>query len=374
MGRFGIVTDRVQRLIPGRERFVCVGIDVAARFVVPDRQPVGTVDRPVTGWPPHLVIGRRRHLPEQDPRDRAAHRRMQVRRQPPLRLQTGEVLNVPADCPAHVLPEPINQLGKMDRVAGRPPVVIAVRVQRRALRRDPTVAVAGQRQEHRRSPHRPVRSGERPPDGAPIHRQPGQVRGILPPFRRPGPPGPIPTVRRSLPANAEIVQRFVHLRDQIVDFADLIHIVAGHGVGADRFEIRPELNQRLRVIGWRVGVGERFVIEMPPRLALRHPELAGTLRTRRALGCQGGPARHRDDLSFPGDHVDPAHRQRADAHPVLRRDCLQDMAGERLAQAGGPAARRRFRRPHGRGGHAAGSSCPWSWSWPSSWPSSSRSG
>ncbi len=176
---FFVVLDGVQRLIPRRQRPARVRVDVAG-LLVPDGQPAGAVERPVAGWPPDLVIRRRRDLAEQHPRDRPAHRRMQMRRQAALRFQAGEILDVVPHRPAQVLPETVHELGKVDRVAGRPPIVIRHRIHRGAFRGHPPVAVAGEGEEHRRPPHRPIRPGKRPPHRPPIHRQPWQVRGILP--------------------------------------------------------------------------------------------------------------------------------------------------------------------------------------------------
>jgi hypothetical protein len=61
-------------------------------------------------------MGRGDDLAEFFARDGAAYRDMDVRRQPPLRLDRGEVLNVVADVPAQVLDEPVEQRGEVERV------------------------------------------------------------------------------------------------------------------------------------------------------------------------------------------------------------------------------------------------------------------
>jgi hypothetical protein len=57
-----------------------------------------------------------------------------MRGQPALGLHSGEVLHIPTDEPAQVLHEPVDQPSKVDRVTSRPPVVVAVGVDRRSVR------------------------------------------------------------------------------------------------------------------------------------------------------------------------------------------------------------------------------------------------
>ena len=63
----------------------------------------------------------------------AADRDVDVRGEPPLGLDGGEVLHVVADEPAQVLDEPVEQRGEVQRVTGRPLVVVGVRVGRGAV-------------------------------------------------------------------------------------------------------------------------------------------------------------------------------------------------------------------------------------------------
>ncbi len=90
---------------------------------------------PASGWPPDLVVGRGEHLAQLDAGHGAADCHVHVRGEPLLRLDRGEVLEVVADEPAQVLDQPVEQRGEVQRVAGRPLVVVAVRVGRACRRR-----------------------------------------------------------------------------------------------------------------------------------------------------------------------------------------------------------------------------------------------
>jgi hypothetical protein len=56
-------------------------------------------------------------------------------------LDSAEVLHVPADTAAGVLPEPIHQRGEVNCVSRRLPVVIAIWIDRRLLSIDSAVGV-----------------------------------------------------------------------------------------------------------------------------------------------------------------------------------------------------------------------------------------
>ncbi len=165
---------------------------------------------------------------------------MQVRCEASLGFQGGEVLDVPADRAAQVLKEPVDQLREVQRVPRGAPVVVRVRVDGDAVGVHPPVAVTGQGEEQRGLPHDAVRCGERPPDGAPLHRQPGEIRHVLPPLRGPHPPRTLPLLRRRLPAHAERGQLRVHLADQLVDLAHAGRVVrrASHPRPADGTSMR----------------------------------------------------------------------------------------------------------------------------------------
>ena len=70
--------DRVRRLIPGRQRFARLRVDVHLPVGVPGREDA-VVDDPVALRPPHLVVGRGGDLPQFDPGYRPPHRKVQVR-------------------------------------------------------------------------------------------------------------------------------------------------------------------------------------------------------------------------------------------------------------------------------------------------------
>jgi hypothetical protein len=93
-----------------------------------------------------------------------------------LGFDGAEVLHVPADTAPGVLPEPIQQRREVDRIAGGPPVVIAIWVYRRPATINPPVGIQGEGEEGGGA----VTPGEYPPDGAALHGSARQVRGILP--------------------------------------------------------------------------------------------------------------------------------------------------------------------------------------------------
>jgi hypothetical protein len=96
-----------------------------------------------------------------------------------LALDGGEVLDVVPGAAPEVLPEPVDQLGKVQGVERRPAVVVAVRVDRDAADSDPSVGRQREREEHRRPVGPAVRRREDPPDRAVVHGEPGQVRCVL---------------------------------------------------------------------------------------------------------------------------------------------------------------------------------------------------
>jgi hypothetical protein len=64
-----------------------------------------------------------------------------------LGFDGAEVLHVPPDTAAGVLPEPIHQRGEVDGVGSSAPVVIPVRVYRRPVTVDAAIGIQGQSQE-----------------------------------------------------------------------------------------------------------------------------------------------------------------------------------------------------------------------------------
>jgi len=172
--------ELVECVVPSRERFAGLRVDVALPVRVPlgDESVVG-VDRLVARRPPHLVVGGSGDPAQVGPGHGAAHGQVKVRREPALWFDGGEVLHVPADEPAEVLYEPVDQPAEVERVPGGPPVVVAVRVDRRPVRPHRTIRVEGAGHEQRR----PEPAGVDAPDRRWPYPPAWQVRGILPPPR-----------------------------------------------------------------------------------------------------------------------------------------------------------------------------------------------
>jgi hypothetical protein len=85
----------------------------------------------------------------------------------------AEVLHVPADAAAGVLPEPIHRRGEVARVSGGAPVVIGLWVDRRSLSVDSAVAVEGEGEERGGPvPKSPSTGGQ-----APIRHRSGSLGG-----------------------------------------------------------------------------------------------------------------------------------------------------------------------------------------------------
>ncbi|HET6953407.1 MAG TPA: hypothetical protein VFI47_23715, partial [Acidimicrobiales bacterium] len=242
----GVVVERVEGLVPRRQHRPRVRVDVARSLVGPPRQAVH-VDRLVMGRPPHLVIGRGPDLADDLAGDGPSDRGVQVRGQAALGFDGGEVLDPVARAAAQVLPEPVHQLGEVQRIQRGAPVVVGPGVDRHTLAGDPAVAGEGEGDEHRGPVGLAIRRGEHPPDRAIRHRQPRQIRHVLPPPRRAHPP---------------------------LRLVDALALVVG-----------------LVVVGRVFGFG----VEVPALTALLDPQPFRPLRTRRAPVLPGRPARDGDD-------------------------------------------------------------------------------
>src|SRR5947209_12299125 len=92
-----------------------------------------------------------------------------------LRFDGAEVLHVPSDAAAGVLPESIDQGGEVDRVSRGPSVVIVLGVYRRPVIVYAPVGIERERHEC----GRPVASSEHLPDRPLVDRSARQVWGIL---------------------------------------------------------------------------------------------------------------------------------------------------------------------------------------------------
>ena len=204
--RVGVV-ELGERLVPGLQREAGVRVAVALGLGVPHRGAVH-VDRAFVRWPPQRVVGGLDDLAQDLPGDRAAHRDVEVRRQPELFLDGGEVLHLEPRTAAQVLDEPVERLRAVQRVQRRAPVVVRRGVDRAAgpgdglaLPRGDDLAVGGQGEgdEHRRPVGRAVRGGEGAAHGAVLDRDLGQVGHLRAPPR-----GPDPT-SRLLPSSVVVV-------------------------------------------------------------------------------------------------------------------------------------------------------------------------
>ncbi len=257
---------------------------------------------------------------------------MQVRSQPLLRLHRREVLHVEPRHPAKVLHEPINQLGEMQRIPRRLPIVVTARINRCTIPHPP-VRGKGERDEHRRPEPLAIPRGEHPPQRRIRHLTARQIGRILPPPSRTRPP----LTRRSPIKDVAPHPRRVDLR------IDLYDRRIPHGrIGITRrvrrvplgLNLRPPPDQPFLIIGHRIGIRlrHRLRLQMPALPALRHPHLTVTPSTRHTLRFQRRPTRHLHRLHTTGNRVRHPHRQRPDAHPVLGGDQFGDIP--RLHQLG----------------------------------------
>ena len=307
-------------------------VEVGGRLVVPDGQLVAVEPDDGGIGPPHLVVGRGQDPAQVGAGDGAAHGQVDVRGEPPLRLDGGEVLQVVAEEAAQVLDEPVEQRREVQRVPCRPLVVVGGRVGRGAVLTDPAVAGAGERDEQRRPEPFPVRGGvglaDRPGRDLPAR----QRRGVLPspggavPPHRPG--------REHVAAHPCLGDLLVEFGGQLVQVAGVLPVVVGlvaHGLGLGALFDPP-----LLVFGRLVRLDDRFGLEVPAFPALRGPQRLGPFRARRAHGGEGVPARDEDLLHGPGAEVGAAQLHRADAGAVLDGQVLDDLAGQRHGQPFGP--------------------------------------
>jgi len=153
-----------------------------------------------------------------------------------LRFDGAEVLHVPPDAAPGVLPEPVQQRREVDRVPRRPAVVVAPRVERRAVAVDPAVGVQGEGQERRRA----VAAAEHLTDRASLDWPAREVRGVLPTTSRP----PLLRFRwwveRGQPApNAGGADRVVQLADRLGDLLAPLLLAEGLALGVRGEQVRP---------------------------------------------------------------------------------------------------------------------------------------
>ena len=157
--RLVTVADGVERLIPRHQDLAGVRVEVGPGVLVPDRQVPAVVLDGCRGGPPDLVVGRGDDLAQLGAGDGAADRDVDVRGEPLLGFDGGEVLQVIAAEPAQVLDEPVEQRGEVERVPGRVAIIVGVRVGGCSVLADPAIGRAGQRHEHGRPEGLSVRRG-----------------------------------------------------------------------------------------------------------------------------------------------------------------------------------------------------------------------
>jgi hypothetical protein len=154
-----LVAELVKRLIPGRQDLpggrvhIVAGMLIPHRYVIPVEFDLGRV------WPPDLMVGRGQDAPDLGAGDGAAHSDMDVRSEPFLRFDGGEVLHVVAEVAAQVLDEPVKQRGERQGVPSGPVILVRGRVGGRSVLADPAVGRAGQGHEQRRAEGLAVRGG-----------------------------------------------------------------------------------------------------------------------------------------------------------------------------------------------------------------------
>jgi hypothetical protein len=116
---------------------------------MPYRQAVALEPDVICRGPTDLVVGDDDDLPQLGAGDGAAHGDINVRGQPLLRLDGGEVLHVVAEDTAQVLDEPVEQGGEVWCIPGGPLVVVGARINRSAVLAHLAVGRAGEGEEHR---------------------------------------------------------------------------------------------------------------------------------------------------------------------------------------------------------------------------------
>jgi hypothetical protein len=196
---------------------------------------------------------------------------MEVRCEPALGFDGGEVLDLVARTPAKVLDEPVDQLRKVQGVERSAPVVVPGWVDGDALGGHRPVARQRERDEHRRPIGPSVRGGEHAADRAILHRHPREIRRVLSAPSRPHPPV------------ARVVVGLV--------------VVAAFGL----------VVLRRAVTLW-------FGVEVPALAALLDTQSLGALGARWAAVLASGPARDGHELGLARGDVGDAGDHRAGTH------------------------------------------------------------
>ena len=249
---------------------------------------------------------------------------MDVRGEPPLGFDGGEVLQVIAAEPAQVLDEPVEQRGEVQRVAGRVAIIVGVRVGGCSVLADPAIGRAGQRHEQGRPEGLPVRGGVGLADCPVADRSTGQRRGVLP---APGGPVAARPVREHVAAHPRVGDLFVQLADPLVQLGRVETLVGervpvGLHLGAvgDQGPLLP---------GGRVRVDDGFAVQVPAFAALGGPQDPGAFRAGRADRGQGVPAGDEHLLDVAGVDLGAAQLHRSLAGAVLGGQVLDHVARQR---------------------------------------------
>jgi hypothetical protein len=119
-----MVAELVEGLVPGGQDLAGSRVEVAAGCLVPDGQLAVVVFDGAGVGPPDLVVGGGQDAADLGAGHGAAHGDVDVRGEPPLGFDGGEVLQVVAEVAAQVLDEPVEQRGEVQRVAGGPVILI----------------------------------------------------------------------------------------------------------------------------------------------------------------------------------------------------------------------------------------------------------
>ena len=129
--------DGVEGLVPGGQDFPGSRVEVVRCVLVPHGQLVAVVSDGAGAGPPDLVVGGGQDAADLGPGNGTAQGDVDVRGEPPLGFDSGEVLQVVAEVAAQVLDEPVEQRGEGQRVPGGPVIVVGNRVGGRPFLRRP---------------------------------------------------------------------------------------------------------------------------------------------------------------------------------------------------------------------------------------------
>ena len=175
----------------------------------------------------------------------------------------------------------------MQRIPGGPLVVVSVGVGRCAVGGDFAVAVAGQRQEHRRPERLAVRRGVDLPDGARADLAAGQVGSVLAAAGRAVPPcGLLAGI--GVAADPGAGELMVEFADQRIKLSSVLAVVLD--VVVELLRISALFQQPGLPVVRRGGLDDGFVFEVPAFPALSGPQAPGSFRAGRAHRGEGRAA------------------------------------------------------------------------------------